>query len=61
MLPLKPCFMPYRNSMANFKEQSREESWQEEEQAADKMKVPYDIFGLLEDKCKIKPLPEVFD
>jgi len=36
MLPLKPCFMPYRNSMAIFREQSREESWQEEEQAADK-------------------------
>jgi len=31
--------------MADFIEQSREETWQEEEQAADRMKVPYNIFG----------------
>ena len=56
MLPLEPCFMPYRNSMARFDKMSREEQWQEKEQTADKMVIPYDIFeqGLK----KKKPLPK---
>jgi len=45
MLPLQECFAPYRNSMAEQIKQSQEETWQEKEQAADKISTRYDIFG----------------
>jgi hypothetical protein len=45
MLQVKDCFMPYRNSMAEFIEPSREVIRQEKLQAADNKITPYDVFG----------------